>query len=269
MLLLLLACDQGRPGAYADCVVETTAISERTDDASYRSIDTYDADARHVSQWQEGLDGDAWGETTYVYDGPCRAEVRYVTEADGEAVEAVAATRCDEHGHPERTEWTGEMVRPDGTVGDVSGVRVYDNAHDTTGRLVRVETSDPGDPASARVSEYEWGTFCEDPVVTTWTGGDGMRVESTLVCAADGRKLYGGATGFDEAGARLGRSEWWREYDALGRVVTYAVDDDADGFDDQALDYTWVDTSSPGPTAAVARTGETVTMRWAWSYDCP
>lgn len=269
MLLLLLACDQGRPGAYADCVVETTVVSEWTDDASYRSVETYDADARLVSRWEEGLDGDAWGETTYGYDGPCLAEVRYVSDADGEALETVEATRCDEHGHPERTEWTGEMVHPDGTVRDVSRVRVYENTHDTTGRLTRVTTADPGDPASAVVADYEWGSFCSEPVVTTSTSAEGLRIESTLVCAADGRRLNGRATASDAWGMRLGRTEWSRDYDALGRVIAYTTDDDGDGVDDHAFDYTWVDTSSPGPAAVVARTGDMVTRRFSYSYDCP
>ncbi|MFN7143788.1 MAG: hypothetical protein ACK4YP_08445 [Myxococcota bacterium] len=269
MLLVLLACAQGRPEAYADCVVEVTAISERTEDASYRSVDTYDAAARLVTQRQEDLAGEWSSEATFVYDGPCLLEEHLVSESGGDVWEMDTVTRCDEHGHPERTEQSGTAVRADGEEGEVTSVTVYDNQHDAAGRLLRVATAAPGDPNSLVVKDHEWGAFCAEPVVTTRTGTDGLRIESTLVCAADGRKLDGSVTGFDASGERLGRSTWRREYDSLGRMVTYAGDDDGDGFDDRVHENTWVDTASPGPAAQIARWRDEVTMRWSFAYDCP
>ncbi|MFN7143789.1 MAG: hypothetical protein ACK4YP_08450 [Myxococcota bacterium] len=258
--LLLLACAQGRPEAYANCTVTATVVPMADDPYTWTYV--YDDRGREVAR--SLASAEAAGEGTTTWEGDCAV----LTEGEwdyGDGLWSVGKTRqtCDGHGHVEHEDW---VYRGDYGTGPHEGSAAYDWSyeHDAQGRVVAVweGVGAPGDG----VTRYAWAAPCEEPVEARWASAE-FSVRETRVCRLDGRDLTVEAEARDLAGNVLEFRRTMYTYDGLGRRVS-RESDTGPGSDIVARQaWTW-DAISPGPVEEIEERDGDVQWTVTYTYDC-
>lgn len=258
--MLLLACAQGRPEAYANCTVTAEVVP--AGGAPYTWTYVYDERGREVARALEGDGASGAGSTTW--EGECAVFAEGEWDYGGGLWSGGEMRQtCDEHGHVERQDTVSRGDIGNGPF-EGGGSSAWRYTHDARGRILTVRDADAGEDAA--VTHYEWAAPCDEPVETRWGSGE-FSVRETRVCRLDGRDLAVEAEARDPAGNILEFRRTMYGYDALGRRVSEEHDTGPGSDIVSVTTWAW-DAISPGPIETVEEYEGDLQSTVTYSYDC-